>query len=151
MKIRHSFERTSGLVGSSQKEEKKVKAPRKKGVFETRYKEATNEITQERIGFLLDQINKQGEILSNKIDIKELKIYKQLIADFLNETVYNSHKFIKENILDRKGRYRIWGVVKKINQELEILTQEILKKEKDNLKILKSIEEIKGLLLDIVL
>jgi uncharacterized protein YaaR (DUF327 family) len=38
-----------------------------------------------------------------------------------------------------------------VNEELEDLTKEVLKEEKDNLKILRSMEDIRGLLLDIVM
>ena len=53
--------------------------------------------------------------------------------------------------MDRRGRHRIYSTVKKINKNLEELTQEILKSEKDHLKILAKIEDIRGLILDIFL
>lgn len=150
MKIRHSFERASGLLEAAKKEEKKVRDS--KGTsFQAQYRRTQDETTQERVNRLLDEINKQGEKLGAKVDIRDLKLYKQLISEFLHETVNNSHMFFKENMLDRRGRHRVWAVVKKVNEELEKLTQEVLKEEKDNLKILKCMEDIRGLLLDIVM
>jgi uncharacterized protein YaaR (DUF327 family) len=53
--------------------------------------------------------------------------------------------------MDRRGRHRIYTTVKKVNAKLEELTEEILKQEKDNLKIIGRIEDIRGLILDIIL
>ena len=150
MKIRHSFDRAAGLLDSNQKDEKKVKDSRGTS-FQSQYRRTQAENTQERVSRLMEEIGKQGELLSSRIDIRELKRYKQLISEFLNETVNNSHKFLKENMLDRRGRHRVWAVVKKVNEELENLTKEVLQEEKDNIKILKCMEDIRGLLLDIVM
>ncbi len=150
MKIRHSFERASGLLDTTKKEEKKVRDS--KGIsFQSQYRRTQDETIQERVNRLLDEISKQGEKLGSRVDIRDLKLYKQLISEFLRETVNNSHMFLKENMLDRRGRHRVWAVVKKVNEEIEKLTQEVLKEEKDNLKILKCMEDIRGLLLDIVM
>lgn len=40
-------------------------------------------------------------------------------------------------------------IVKKIDEKMDMLTQEILKKEADNLKVLSYVGEIKGLLVDL--
>ncbi len=150
MKIRHSYERASGLAGAVKNEEKKIKESRQAS-FQSQYRRTQEEITREHLNKLLDEINTQGERLGSKVDIRELKMYKQLISEFLYEAVANSHVFCKENVLDRRGRHRVWAVVKKVNEELEKLTQEVLNGEKDNLKILNSMEDIRGLLLDIIM
>jgi len=72
-----------------------------------------------------------------------------LVKDFLNEVVTRSHQFSRENFLDRRGRHRVYGMVRLIDQNLDELAQELLKEEKDHLLILNKIDEIRGLLLDI--
>ena len=64
--------------------------------------------------------------------------------------VYRSHKFSRENFLDRKGRHRVYGIVRLIDQNLDELAEELLKEEKDNISILNKVGEIRGLLLDIL-
>ncbi|NLK67582.1 MAG: YaaR family protein [Clostridiaceae bacterium] len=100
---------------------------------------------------MADDIIKQGERLSQRVDIAELKAYKRMVSEFLNEAVRGFAKFSKENHMDRRGRHRIYTTVKKVNAKLEELTEEILKQEKDNLKIIGRIEDIRGLILDIIL
>ena len=69
--------------------------------------------------------------------------------DFLNEVVTRSHKFSRENFLDRKGRHRVYGIVKLVDKNLDELAEELVKDESDHITILDKIGEIAGLLLDI--
>lgn len=97
------------------------------------------------------EIEKQGKRLSEHIDISELKTYKRMIMEFLDEAVRGSERFSKESFLDRRGRHRVFATVKTINEKLEQLTRQVLSSEKDNLDIIGRIEDIRGLVLDLVL
>ena len=86
------------------------------------------------------------------INLKEEELkkrYRGLIKDFLNEVVYRSHKFSRENFLDRRGRHRVYGIIRKIDENLDALAEELISDEQDHLAILNRIGEIEGLLLDI--
>ncbi len=104
---------------------------------------------QERINVLLNDISAQGEHIAKHMDIRDLKKYRELVKDFLNEVVYRSHKFSRENFLDRRGRHRVYGIVRLIDANLDELAAELLKDEKDHLAILAKIGDIQGLLLDL--
>jgi uncharacterized protein YaaR (DUF327 family) len=105
----------------------------------------------ERLRALAGDIIEQGKKLSDRIDIKELRTYKKMIAGFLDEAVGNSRKFSKQSYLDRRGRHKVYAVIKKVNEELDELTREVLSGEKDRIMILKRLDEIKGLILDIIM
>lgn len=105
---------------------------------------------QEKVNALLNDINIQGEVLSKHMDIRDMKKYRGLIKDFLNEVVYRSHKFSRENFLDRRGRHRVYGIIRLIDENLDALAGELLKDEKNRIEILAKIGEISGLLLDIL-
>ena len=68
----------------------------------------------------------------------------------MNEIVSRSHKFSRENFLDRRGRHRVYGMIKLVDENLDQLAAELIKEEKDHLLILSKIDEIRGLLLDIL-
>lgn len=104
---------------------------------------------QARLTSLMEEITMQGEKISKKKDIKDMKKYRGLIKDFLNEIVNRSHSFSRENFLDRKGRHRVYGIIRLIDENLDELAQELVKDEQDNIAILNKIGEIRGLLLDI--
>ncbi len=97
------------------------------------------------------QIEKQGKRLSEHIDISELKVYKKLVMEFLEEAVRGSGRFSKESFLDRRGRHRVFASVKTINEKMEQLTREVLSSERNNIEIIGRIEDIRGLILDLVL
>ena len=79
-----------------------------------------------RLNQLMTQITEQGERIVNR-----------------------SHEFSRENFLDRRGRHRVYGIVKLVDKNLDDLATELLKDEKDNLTILSKVGEIRGLLIDI--
>ena len=104
---------------------------------------------QARLQTLMEEITMQGEKLSKRRDVRDMKHYRGLVKEFLNEVVTHSHSFSRENFLDRKGRHRVYGIIRLIDENLDQLAQELMKDEKDNIAILNKIGEIQGLLLDI--
>lgn len=105
---------------------------------------------QIRVAALIGDISEQGKKISKHADIRDMKKYRQLIKSFLNEIVFRSHSFSRENFLDRRGRHRVYGIIKLIDKNLDDLAAELIKEESDNIIILNKIDEIRGLLLDIL-
>lgn len=106
---------------------------------------------QEKLSGLMNDITAQGEKISKHMDIKDMKAYRSLVKEFLNEVVSRSHEFSRENFLDRRGRHRVYGIVKLVDKNLDELATELMKDEKDQIAILDKIGEIEGLLLDIAI
>lgn len=105
---------------------------------------------QAKVDALMEDIVEQGNRIAQHMDIHDMKRYRGLIKEFLNEVVYRSHKFSRENFLDRRGRHRVYGIIKLIDSNLDELASELVADEKDHISILGMIGEIKGLLLDIL-
>ena len=99
---------------------------------------------------MMDDISVQGKKLADHMDIRDMKKYRSRITECINEVVTKSHEFSRENFLDRRGRHRVYGIVKLVNKNVDDLAQELLKKEKDHIAILDKTNEIQGLLLDII-
>lgn len=104
---------------------------------------------QARLNYLMEDITQQGKRLLKHMDVRDMKRYRELIKEFLNEVVNRSHKFSRENFLDRRGRHRVYGMIRLIDQNLDELALELMKDEKDGILLLSKIDEIRGLLLDI--
>ncbi|MCM1568577.1 MAG: YaaR family protein [Roseburia sp.] len=104
---------------------------------------------QARLSTMLEEITMQGDKLAKRRDIRDMKHYRGLIKEFLNEVVTRSHAFSRENFLDRRGRHRVYGIIRLVDENLDQLAQELMKDEQDHLAILNKIGEIRGLLLDI--
>lgn len=105
---------------------------------------------QARLSLMMEDITMQGKKLGKHMDVRDMKHYRKLIQEFMNEIASRSHQFSRENFLDRRGRHRVYGMIKKVNAALDELAQELIKEEKDHLAILGKIDEIRGLLLDIL-
>ncbi len=105
---------------------------------------------QARLNTLMEEITMQGDKLAKKRDIRDMKKYRALVKDFMNEIVSRSHSFSRENFLDRKGRHRVYGIIRLVDENLDELAKELMKDEQDHLAILSKIGEIRGLLLDIL-
>ena len=98
---------------------------------------------QAKVDALLNDITAQGNRIAQHMDIRDMKKYRGLVKDFLNEVVYRSHKFSRENFLDRRGRHRVYGIIRLIDKNLDELASELVEDEKDHIAILDRIGEIK--------
>ena len=103
----------------------------------------------QKLSSLMKDIEEQGNKIAKHMDIKDMRKYRSTIKEFMNEVVSNSHQFSRENFLDRRGRHRGYGIIKKVDQNLDDLAQELMKEEKDHIAILQKVDDIRGLLLDI--
>lgn len=125
-----------------------------KKTINTTFKEKLENLKQEQIRdelkTLFSKIEGQTSKLQDRLFIEDLVEYKKLVKDFLDISVNNSHIFYKENSLDRRGRHRIYSIVKKVDTELDELTKDFLDIENNRLGILNRLDDIKGLLLDIL-
>ena len=106
---------------------------------------------QSKLDGMIKDITSQGDKIAKHMDIKDMKKYRELVKDFMNEIVTHSHKFSRENFLDKRGRHRVYGIVKLVDKNLDDLAQELLNEEKNHIGILGRVDEIKGLLLDMVI
>ena len=103
----------------------------------------------EKLTSLMKDITEQGEKIAKHMDIADMRRYRATIREFMNEVVSHSHEFSRENFLDRRGRHRVYGIIRKVDEQLDDLATELLKDEKDNIAILQKVGDIRGLLLDI--
>lgn len=99
---------------------------------------------------LSNNIIKQGELITKKCDIKELQKYKEMIANFFKGVVDSNLEFKKESKTSG-GRRKIYANIKKANEDTDILAKELLKEQKDQVLILRTVDDIRGLILDTLL
>ncbi len=105
---------------------------------------------QERLSGLYDEIKATGAKLTERLSLTDLKEYRAKVSEFMNEVVTNSHEFSRENFLDKRGRHRVYGIVKHVDKNLDELASELMKTEKDKMSILAKVDEINGLLIDVL-
>ncbi len=106
---------------------------------------------QRYIQELQEKIFKQGEKIKAKADLGALQEYRQLIGELLQEAAGNAYACVKTSSFDARGRHKVFLVIRNVNQKLEEMTREILSDQRDNLRLLQMVDDIRGMLVDLFL
>ncbi|SDY60880.1 YaaR family protein [Tindallia californiensis] len=100
---------------------------------------------------LYGKISKQADKISERLYLDDVLHYKKLVREFLDVATKNSHQFSKQNFLDRRGRHRVYAIVKNVDRELDHLTKEFINQEADRISVMKRLDDIRGMLMDIMM
>lgn len=117
--------------------------------FPNIFEQYQKEDLQKELDELLEKIDVIGQRLVKNFSIYDLKEYKGLLTRFISEVNSRSYKLVVETSWTRQGRPKVYQRVEEINNELEELTQLFMAKQKDQIKILKKLDNIRGILVDI--
>ena len=121
-------------------------------LFRRTLSDMTHEAYTARLLQMKKNIEDQGKRLSDKVDVKEYEKYRRLIRDFLDEIVSNGYTFNRENAFASRGsRHRYIATVETIDEKLDELGKEVMKEQADRIDILSKIDDIRGLLLDLMM
>lgn len=142
--------KVSEMLAARFNEASAVKERTNKEDFKFTLSRLSDEGLAERLQNLLSEIGAQGKRVADHMDFTELKTYRGLIKTFIDEVVSHSHEFSRENFLDRRGRHHVYGIVRLVDKELDKMAQDLLLQEKNQLSLLEKIDEINGLLLDMI-
>ena len=104
---------------------------------------------QEKLTKMIEDITAQGKKIAEHMDIRDIKQYRTMISEFFTEVVANSHEFSRENYLDKRGRHRVYGIIRQVDVKLDELAKELMSSQKSQVRILDKLGEIEGLILDI--
>lgn len=126
-----------------------VKAPQQGGFREVMQGIDRSNCT-EMLTKMSQDIIRQGELLAQRYDIAELKRYKRMLTEFMQEAVRFSYEFNKRPTRDGRGRHHVYATVKRINEKLEKITQDILSQQIDTIQLIADISDINGMLVDLL-
>lgn len=108
------------------------------------------EFSQAQLEELLDGVHEAGDRLKENPSVELVQAYKKAVRDFVHYVVERSYsveqKSSGRNILKRNVYFR----VSIIDESLEKLGAEILRNQRDNLEILRRVDEINGMLVDLL-
>jgi uncharacterized protein YaaR (DUF327 family) len=150
MRIADVGARAAGMQGMDGHEGPKLQVDPTQA-FSRRLSDLGADACQQHIAEMMQTISEQGKRLSQRADMQEFIRYRELIAALMHEVVSNAFAFKRRNAFDARGRQRIFVLVHKVNAKLDEMARGMLEEQKDNLRILKDIEEIRGMLVDMLL
>lgn len=116
--------------------------------FAEKFEQIKSDEVKGHLQNIYDKVVAKSEKLGDKLYIKDLVDYKNLVKEFLDVAVTNSHAFSKDNFLDRRGRHRVLSQVKQVDRALASLTHDFLNQEVDRIGVLRKLDDIRGMLLD---
>ena len=119
--------------------------------FLEKFEKIKSENVKEELENIFGKITEQADKIGEKMYLKDILEYKKLVKEFLNVATQNSHQFQNQNFLDRRGRHRNYSIVKTVDRELDTLTREFINGQIDHMGVLKKIDDIRGMLLDIMM
>lgn len=108
--------------------------------------------------FLIDSLYSEGEALKNKPYEENFRRYKKAISNFL-KFVENQCFEVETEVgipvkkgkgLLRTSKSKVYALVKNVNEKLERLAADILFNQTEQIKIAAKVNEISGLLVDIL-
>ena len=120
-------------------------------LFRRTLTELTKEVYAARLQEMKRKIDDQGNLLADKVDVKEYEKYRKLIREFIDEIVSNGYTFSREDTYASRGRHRYIATVKIVDEKLDELGKEVMKEQADKIEILSRIDDIRGLLLDLMM
>ena len=103
------------------------------------------------IGELKEKIYRQGEMVTKRADLSEFQKYRELISELISETISNSYAFCKLSQFDSRGRHKVYAIIRKVNGKLDEMAAEVLQNESDRIKLLNIADDIRGLIVDMLL
>lgn len=106
--------------------------------------------TQEQLQQKLQDIHRQGDRLAKIMTVRELKLYRQMIKQFLEDTVRRGVVLKEVKGFDRRGRIKRYKLLDEIDETLVAMAEELLDSEQGRIDLLNKIGEIRGLLINLL-
>jgi uncharacterized protein len=128
--------------------EKKESIPAESISFTEVMGKKREEVLYAKMTKMMQDIEDQGKVLSTSQTVEDLKKYKKLVKEFLDDAVNNGLKLEEQRGFNRRGRTKVYKIVKEVDSKLIDLTNAVLDKEKNGLKILNMVGEIQGLIIN---
>jgi len=120
-------------------------------VFRRTLTDLSKEMHSARLVEMKQSIDEQGTRLADRVDVKEFEKYRRLIREFLDEIVSNGYTFSREDAYASRGKHRYIATVRIVDEKLDELGKEVMKEQADKIEVLSRIDDIRGLLLDLMI
>lgn len=100
---------------------------------------------------LFDKVSEQGARLTKTPTFEELRTYRDLVQRFLSEAVAGMYEKQSQPGWDRFGRQKVYTTVRKVNDKLGEMAEEIRNGQANALSIAAKHDAIRGMLVDLYL
>lgn len=104
----------------------------------------------EMLQMMLKQVAAQGDRLTKSMTVRELRAYRHLVKQFLEQTVRRGVGLRETKGWDRRGRTKRYKLLEEVDVRLLELADELLETEQGRIDLLQKIGDIRGMLINIL-
>ena len=105
---------------------------------------------RENLEELLDEVHERGEMLAESQSLENIKRYRRAVSEFLEFVISKMLTVEERSSGGNIARRKRFTQVKIIDRKLESLVQGVLRNQGKQLDVLEKINEIRGLLIDLI-
>jgi Uncharacterized protein conserved in bacteria len=98
----------------------------------------------------LQDIHRQGERLAKLMTVRELKLYRQMVKSFLEDTMRRGVGLKEVRGFDRRGRVKRYKLLEEVDAVLVSMAEDMLDSEQGRIELLNKIGEIRGILINLL-
>lgn len=146
LKIDRTMTLPTAMVGER---ESNVKVEKSKNGFFSELVDKTDTDYQKRLEDLMEKINEQGAKLSQNPTYSELKAYRELVRNFMGESVNRAYLLESNMGWDYRGRQKMYTTIKKVDEKLAALAEDVRVGQEKQLEIMDKLDAIRGMLIDL--
>jgi len=106
--------------------------------------------TQEQLQQKMQDIQLQGDRLAKIMTVRELKLYRQMVKKFLEDTIRRGVVLKEVRGFDRRGRTKRYKLLDEIDATLILMAEDLLDSEQGRIELLAKMGEIRGLLINLL-
>lgn len=117
--------------------------------FNRRLLETQSANIREELDKLLVSIDTQAKEIEKSLTFEALGVYRELVQKFVGMAVNELYEVEEKLSVSPTGKKKSLLIVKKINAELEALTEEFMNRQQNLIAFLARLDQIRGLLLDL--
>jgi len=121
-------------------------------------------VSEETVNLLMDEVRSTGDVLKDRPLPEEIMRYKQAVRNFINYVVQNSYSleteeglpnFLKPSFKGRRGtpeamKGKEYTKIQVVDKKLEDLAGLLLSSQMRQMELVSRLEEIRGLLIDLL-
>lgn len=107
-------------------------------------------LQQKELQDFLKQFDVQGKALAQSFSLGDLADFKAMVRSFLRSTFGQSRRLTEETFWDFRGRPKVLARIQQIDQSLEDLGKQLIETQSKPLDLLKKMDEIRGLIIDLL-
>ena len=140
-------------IGSGSEEEKNLEKLSAVSAYfapalNARIKKVTDPALRSEMSLFIVDVEEKGRKLLASKNRKEFDDYKTAVKKFMDKVVSTSFKVEEKQGRQKDGKFVVYLMTQRVDEALENLGQLLLAGQQDSMRILKVLDEIRGILMD---